>query len=555
MKRYYFKSKNREWINLVNATKENELKKQAKTFTVLVSDSMSKEGLLPLLESENIICVQKTVEEAEAQLGQVDALLIRSATKVTAELLEKMPNLKIVARAGVGVDNVDIPAATKKGVIVVNAPDGNTISTAEHSFAMMAALLRNIPQANASTKNGEWARKKFQGTELFGKSLGIVGFGRIGSEIAKRAKAFQMPVLVFDPFLTKERAEKFAVENVTLDELLEKADIITVHTPLTKETKGLLGHKNIAKTKKGIYLINCARGGIIDEEALVHYLETGHVAGAALDVFVEEPATNIKLLDFDQVVATPHIAASTVEAQLNVASQVSEEVLNYFNGNPVVNSINLPTLSKDVYKKIQPYYELAKSMGSILSQCMKTPVKEIEVSYGGEVTTLETSITTRSLIAGFLQPRVDAPVNDVNAPFIAKERGITYGEKLLNNSTGYSNIISATVHGEAHSFNLKGTFVKEYGPRIIRINGFKVDFSPCGHLVYIEHNDKPGVIGKAGQLLGKYSINIASMQVARREEGGIALMMLSIDKPLPEDVLKELIAIDDIVFVDKIELV
>lgn len=540
---------------MVNATKNKELEHQVKTFTVLVSDSMSKEGLLPLLESDNIICVQKTVEEAESQLEQVDALLIRSATKVTTELLEKMPNLKIVARAGVGVDNVDIPAATKKGIIVVNAPDGNTISTAEHSFAMMAALLRNIPQANASTKNGEWARKKFQGTELYGKNLGIVGFGRIGSEIAKRAAAFQMPVLVFDPFLTKERAEKFGVENVTLDELLEKADIITVHTPLTKETKGLLNHKTIAKTKKGVFLINCARGGIIDEEALVHYLETGHVAGAALDVFVEEPATNIKLLEFEQVVATPHIAASTIEAQLNVASQVSEEVLNYFKGNPVVNSINLPTLSKDVYKKIQPYYELAKSMGSILSQCMKTPVKEIEVFYGGEVTTLETSITTRSLIAGFLQPRVDAPVNDVNAPFIAKERGITYGEKLLNNSTGYSNIISATVHGEECSFNLKGTYVKEYGPRIIRINDFKVDFSPSGHLVYIEHNDKPGLIGNAGQLLGKHSINIASMQVARKEEGGKALMMLSIDKPLPEDVLKELIATDDIIFVDRIELV
>jgi len=539
---------------MVNSRKENQLKQQVK-FTVLVSDSMSEEGLLPLLNSDKVICLQKSVEEAHAELEQVDALLIRSATKVTAELLEKMPNLKIVARAGVGVDNIDIQAATKKGVIVVNAPDGNTISTAEHSFAMMAALLRKIPQASSSTKNGEWARKKFQGTELFGKNLGIIGFGRIGSEIAKRAKAFQMSVFVFDPFLTKERAEKFGVTNATLDEVLELADIITVHTPLTKETKGILDHKTLAKTKKGVFLINCARGGIIDEEALIHYLETGHVAGAALDVFEEEPATNIRLLDFEQVVATPHIAASTLEAQLNVASQVSEEVLNYFEGKPVLNSINLPTMSTEVYKKIQPYYDLAKSMGSILSQCMKTPVKEIEVSYGGEVTTLETSITTRSLIAGFLQPRVDAPVNDVNAPFIAKERGITYGEKLLSSSVGYSNIISATVHGEKRSFNLKGTFVKEYGPRIVRINDFKVDFAPSGHLVYIVHCDVPGVIGNTGQLLGKHSINIASMQVARREEGGKALMMLSIDKPLPDDVLNELNSSAEIIYVDKIELV
>lgn len=540
---------------MVNATKEKNICNQTeKLFTVLVSDAMSKEGLLPLLESDQIVCIQKTVEEAKDELDQVDALLIRSATKVTSELLEKMPNVKIIARAGVGVDNVDIQAATKKGVIVVNAPDGNTISTAEHSFAMMSALLRKIPQANVSTKNGEWSRKKFQGTELFGKNLGIVGFGRIGSEISKRAKAFQMSVFVFDPFLTKERAEKFGVTVSTLDEVLEKADIITVHTPLTKETKGLLNHETIGKTKRGIFLINCARGGIIDEDALIHYLENGHVAGAALDVFEEEPATNTRLLSFDQVIATPHIAASTVEAQLNVAAQVSEEVLNYFEGKPVLNSINLPTLSKEVYKKIQPYYDLAKSMGSLLSQCMKTPVKEIEVYYGGEVTTLETSITTRSLIAGFLQPRVDAPVNDVNAAFIAKERGISYGEKHLNNSLGYSNVISATVMGEDRTFTIKGTFVKEYGPRIVRINDFKVDFTPYGHLVYIEHIDKPGMIGLVGQLLGRYSINIGSMQVGRKEEGGQALMMLSIDKPLCESVLKELVSIEDILYVNKIEL-
>ncbi len=541
---------------MVKATKEKTMVEgNEKVFKVLVSDAMSKEGLLPLLESEHVSCIQKNVEEAKQELDQVDALLIRSATKVTAELLEKMPNVKIIARAGVGVDNVDIEAATKNGIIVINAPDGNTISTAEHSFAMMASLVRKIPQANTSTKNGEWARKKFQGTELFGKNLGIVGFGRIGSEIAKRAKAFQMPVFVFDPFLNKERAEKFGVINCTLDEVLEQADIITVHTPLTKETKGLLDHKNIEKTKKGVFLINCARGGIIDEDALVHFLKTGHVAGAALDVFEEEPATNKQLLNFDQVIATPHIAASTKEAQLNVAAQVSKEVLNYFEGKPVVNSINLPTLSKEVFERIQPYYELAKSMGSILSQCMKTPINEIEVFYDGEVTNLETSITTRSLIAGFLRPRVDRQVNDVNAAVIAKERGISFGEKHLNNSSGYSNVISATVYGEETTFNIKGTYVKEYGPRIVRINDFKVDFSPYGHLVYIEHYDKPGVIGNVGQLLGKHSINIGSMQVGRKEEGGKALMMLSIDKQICESVLKELVDTEEIIYVNKIELI
>lgn len=541
---------------MVHATKEKKdfNHTDEKVFTVLVSDSMSREGLLPLLESNQIDCIQRTVEEAKGELDRVDALLIRSATKVTEELLEQMPNVKIIARAGVGVDNVDIQAATKRGIIVVNAPDGNTISTAEHSFAMMAALLRKIPQANISTKNGEWARKKFQGSELLGKCLGIIGFGRIGSEIAKRAKAFQMSVHVYDPFLTKERAEKFGVTLSSFEEILQNADIITVHTPLTKETKGLLNENSLRKTKKGVFLVNCARGGIIDEEALIEYLKNGHVAGAALDVFEEEPATNERLLAFEQVITTPHIAASTKEAQLNVAAQVSEEVLNYFEGKPVLNSINLPTLSKEVYKKIQPYYELSKVMGSILSQCMKTPVKEIEVFYGGEVTDLETSITTRSLIAGFLQPRVDAAVNDVNAVLIAKERGITYGEKHLSDSSGYSNLISATVYGEDRNFNIKGTYVKEYGPRIVRINDFKVDFTPFGHLVYIEHIDKPGVIGNVGQLLGKHSINIGSMQVARKEEGGKALMMLSIDKPLCNNVSKELTSTNDIIFVNKIEL-
>ncbi|MBU8907193.1 phosphoglycerate dehydrogenase [Desertibacillus haloalkaliphilus] len=523
-------------------------------YNILVSDAMSKDGLLPLLENDNVICVQKNVDEVEGTLDTFDALLVRSATAVTADLLDKMTNLKIIARAGVGVDNIDIDAATKRGIVVVNAPDGNTISTAEHTFAMMASLVRHIPQANQSIKSGEWNRKAFQGTELRGKTLGIVGFGRIGTQLAQRANAFEMDLLVYDPFLTRDRAEKVGVVPADLNEVLESSDIITVHTPLTKETKGLLGMKNIAKTKSGVYLINCARGGVIDEEALKHYLENGHVAGAALDVFEEEPANHNNLLEYDQVIATPHIAASTKEAQLNVAAQVSEEVIRFLEGNPANNSINMPTLSKEVYEKVQPYYELTKVMGTILAQCSKTPVQEIEVNYGGEITDHETSITTRSLIAGFLQPRVDAPVNDVNASFIAKERGITFGEKYVNNSYGYSNIIHAIVHGEDRSFDLQGTYVKEYGPRIVRINGFNVDFYPSGHIIYIQHTDRPGVIGYMGQLLAKHNVNIATMQVGRKEEGGEAIMMLSVDKNVNDDVLKDLTSIDEIIFADKIEL-
>ncbi|HHY21923.1 MAG TPA: phosphoglycerate dehydrogenase, partial [Bacilli bacterium] len=308
------------------------------------------------------------------------------------------------------------------------------------------------------------------------------------------------------------------------------------------------------KTKKGVFLLNCARGGIIDEQALKHYLENGHVAGAALDVFEEEPAVENDLLTFDNVIATPHIAASTKEAQLNVAEQVSEEVLRFLEGNPVSNSINLPTLSKEVYAKIQPYYDLARTMGNIASQIMQIPVQEIEVFYGGDVTSLETSITTRSFMAGFLSARVDAPVNDVNAALIAKERTIVFGEKHLNDAYGYKNIVHAVVHGENRTFEIKGTYVKAYGPRIVSMNGFNVDFYPTGHLIYIQHTDVPGVIGKMGQLLGKHDVNIATMQVGRKEEGGEAIMMLAVDKQVSDEVLADLESIDEIIVANRIEL-
>ncbi|WP_100372656.1 phosphoglycerate dehydrogenase [Bacillus sp. FJAT-45037] len=532
---------------------ENEVPtERTAKYHILVSDSMSQEGLAPLLRNSDVNCVESFVDDVD-DLSSFDALLVRSATKVTEELLLQMPNLKIVARAGVGVDNIDLDAATKHGVVVVNAPDGNTISTAEHTFAMICSLLRKIPQANASIKAGEWNRKAFQGSELRGKTLGIVGFGRIGTQIAKRARAFEMPLLVFDPFLTKARAEKIGVTPASLDEVLSESDIITVHTPLTKETKGLLGMENISKTKKGVFLINCARGGIIDEEALKHYLANGHIAGAALDVFESEPAQDQELLQYDNVIATPHIAASTKEAQLNVAAQVSEEVIRFLEGQPATNSINLPTLSKEVYEKIQPYYDLTKRMGNLLSQVMKTPVQEIEVFYGGNVTELETSITTRSLIAGFLQPRVDAAVNDVNAALIAKERGIIYGEKHVSNTFGYSNLIHAIVHGEDRRFEIKGTYIKEYGARIVSINGFNVDFIPEGHLLYIQHNDKPGVIGRMGQLLAEHNVNIATMQVGRTEVGGEAIMMITVDKTVDDAVLQALCSIDDIHSANRIE--
>ncbi|WP_044896478.1 phosphoglycerate dehydrogenase [Bacillus alveayuensis] len=522
-------------------------------FHVLVADSISSVGLAPILESEDITVVQKKVDEVE-DLTVFDAILVRSATKVTEDLIKQMPNLKIIGRAGVGVDNIDVEAATRHGVVVINAPNGNTVSTAEHTFAMMMALLRHIPQANASVKSGEWKRSQYLGTELYNKQLGIIGLGRIGSEIAKRAKAFGMNVLVFDPFLTKERAKKIGVNSCTLDELLQEADIITVHTPLTKETKGLLGRENLAKTKKGVYLLNCARGGIIDEEALVEYLENGHVKGVALDVFEVEPPKNNKLLTYDQVIVTPHLGASTKEAQLSVASQVAEEVLKFLNGKPVSSSINLPTLTKEVYEKIQPFYKMAKKIGKLASQCMKEPVSDIEIVYEGSVSELETSFITKSFLSGFLSERIASTVNEVNAGIIAGERGINYSEKIATNRSGYENCISILVDGESSSFRVKATYIPHYGERIIEINGYDIDFYPTGELLYIQHIDKPGVIGRVGNKLGEHQINIATMQVGRKEAGGEAIMMLSLDKPLEQALIDDLLTMDDIVFVRNIHL-
>lgn len=523
-------------------------------YQVLVADAINAEGLQPLLDYADAQLIEKKVTDADVDLEKIDAILVRSATKVTEELLEKMPQLKIIARAGVGVDNIDVDAATKRGIIVVNAPDGNTISTAEHTFAMMASLMRNIPQAHASVKNMEWKRNTFVGNELYGKALGIVGLGRIGSEIAKRAKVFGMTVLVFDPFLTKERAQSLNVQSCTLDEVLEQADIITVHTPLTSETKGLINEKALKKTKKGVYFLNCARGGIIDEQALAVFIGNGHVAGAALDVFEVEPPGEHPLLKFDNVIVTPHLGASTKEAQLNVATQVAQEVRTYFEDKPVTNSINLPAMSKDIYDKIRPFHHLSKQIGSILSQCVKEGVHELSITYAGSVSDLETTYLTKALLSGFFKNRIDVHVNEVNALLTAKERGITVGEKISTNSFGYANSITVTAKIENRQFTLRGTYIDHYGPRIVYMNDFNIDFHPEGNLLYIQHMDRPGVIGRVGKILGDHSINIATMQVGRKEAGGEASMVLSFDKPLESTAFELLSNLDDIVIMNQISL-
>ncbi len=523
-------------------------------FQILVADAINEEGLSPLLDFNEGTLIQKKINDPDVELEKVDALLVRSATTVTEELLEKMPQLKIIARAGVGVDNIDVNAATKRGIIVVNAPDGNTISTAEHTFAMMASLMRNIPQAHSSVKNLEWKRNAFIGTELYGKTLGIVGMGRIGTELAKRAKVFGMNVKVYDPFLTKERALKLGVSHGSLEEVLAEADIITVHTPLTSETKGLINEETLSKTKKGVYFLNCARGGIIDEQALAKFVGNGHVAGAAIDVFEVEPPGEHPLFKYDNVIVTPHLGASTKEAQLNVATQVAKEVRMYFEGKPVLNSINLPAMSKDIFEKIKPFHQLSKQMGSVLSQCMKQGVNEISITYSGTVTDLETSYLTKAVLSGFFKNRIDVNVNEVNALLAAKERGITVGEKISTNTFGYANSITVTAKAENHQFTVRGTFIDHYGPRIVYLNDFVIDFLPEGNMVYIQHMDRPGVVGRVGKILGDQEVNIATMQVGRKQAGGEAIMVLSFDKPLDDQQIATLASLEDIVSINRINL-
>lgn len=523
-------------------------------FQILAADSIKEEGLQPLLNFAGAKVIMDEINSDAIDLTKIDALLVRSATRVTGDLLDRMPALKIIGRAGVGVDNIDIQEATKRGIVVLNAPDGNTISTAEHTFAMMAALLRNIPQAHATVKNGEWKRNQYIGSELFGKTLGIIGMGRIGSELAKRARVFGLGVSVFDPFLTKERAEFLGIKLSTFEELLSEADIITVHTPLTKETKGLLNENTLSRTKKGVYLLNCARGGIIDETALAHFIEKGHVAGAALDVFEVEPPGEHPLLKLDSVIVTPHLGASTKEAQVNVATQVAKEIKTFFENKPVANSINMPAMSSENYQKIQPFHQLAKVIGKIISEFHNKGISELTVTYSGTVAELETSFLTKALLSSFFTNRVDMTVNEVNAIHIAKERGIMVGEKITGNTFGYANTVTVTARGDEETFTVRGTYIENYGTRIVNLDGFEIDFHPSGNLLYIQHMDRPGVIGRVGKILGDHEVNIATMQVGRKEVGGEAIMILSFDKPLAEAMIEKLTSLQDIVTINSIIL-
>jgi len=527
------------------------------TFKVLISDPLSEEGIQPLREADNITIVSETnlsPEELEERIGEFDALLVRSQTQVTRELINRATNLKIIGRAGVGVDNIDLDAATENGIIVVNAPNGNTNSAAEHTMAMIMALSRNIPQAFHALKNKKWDRKKYVGVELKNKTLGIVGLGRIGSEVAARAKGQRMNVIAYDPFFTEEKAEQMGIGYGTLDEVLKKADFITVHTPLMKETRHMINADAFAMMKPGVQIVNCARGGIIDEDALYDAIIAGKVAGAALDVFEKEPFMDHKLLELPEVVATPHLGASTVEAQEIVAIDVSHDVIRFLNGDAVKNPVNLPSVPSEIMHKIEPYFHLAEKLGTFLNDLTKEVVNEVSITYSGDLSEIEVAPLTRNTVKGLLKRYLGDHVNDVNALYLADKKGIRVRESKTSATKGFTNLITVEVTSKNTRRKVAGTLLNGFGPRLVKVDEYSVDVTPEGHMVVIQHIDQPGVIGRMGSTIAKHDINIATMQVDRSDIGGNAIMILTIDKHLETEAMEELKSLEEIKEVTAIDL-
>ncbi|MDD4252635.1 MAG: phosphoglycerate dehydrogenase [Methanoculleus horonobensis] len=517
-------------------------------YRVLVSDPLAEEGIDILKGFADVdVNTGLTEDQLVAVIGGYDALLVRSGTEVTARVIDAGEKLKFIGRAGAGVDNIDTEAATRRGIVVANAPEGNTLAATEHTMAMMLSLARNIPQATASLKKGEWKRSKFMGVELNDKVLGIMGFGRIGREVAKRAQAMEMKCIAYDPFISSERAATLGVEMVPMEELFRRADVITVHTPLIKETRHVINARSIATMRDGVRLINCARGGIIDEQALADAIASGKVAGAALDVFESEPPTDSPVLGLDQVIVTPHLGASTVEAQQNVAISVANQCISVLSGGAAKYVVNAPMIPAEQQAVVEPYAVLAQKMGSLLIQLIEGRLASITITYGGEAAALpNTKFITRVILKGMLDPILQAPVNFVNAEFVAKERGIRLSETTTEEAQGFRNIISITAKTDKMSESVSGSVSAPDHARIVSIGGYMTDLTPTGHVVISRHIDKPGVIGKAATILGRANVNIAGMQVGRFKPGQEALMVLTVDSAVPADAMDEIKKIDGI---------
>ncbi len=515
---------------------------------VLISDKLSPAAVQIFKDRgiETDVKTNLTPEELKAIIGNYDGLAIRSNTKVTAEVLAVATQLKVVGRAGIGVDNVDVPAATARGVVVMNTPFGNSVTTAEHAIAMMFALARDIPQADTSTHAGKWEKSKFMGVELTGKTLGIIGCGNIGAIVADRALGLKMRVIAFDPFLSLERAKDLSIEKVELETLFARADFITLHTPLTEATRNIIDAQSIAKMKKGVRIINCARGGLIVEEDLKVAIAAGQVAGAALDVFKVEPAKESILFGMEKVICTPHLGASTSEAQENVALQVAEQMADYLLTGAVTNALNMPSVSAEDAPKLRPYMQLAGQLGGFLGQVTEHAVKSVSIEYDGAVASLNTRPLTAIILEGLLRPMVEA-VNMVNAPVLAKERNISVAETKNQREGDYNTRIRVTLTTEVRTRSVAGTLFGGDKPRVVEINTIPIEAELGQHMLFVINQDKPGFIGALGTLLGKHEVNIATFHLGRTTSGGDAILLTQVDQPISDTLLNAVRALPHVV--------
>jgi D-3-phosphoglycerate dehydrogenase / 2-oxoglutarate reductase len=508
---------------------------------VLISDKFSPEGLQVFAEAPGIVLAYHpglSPQDLLKYAADADALVVRGGTLVSADVLEAAKKLKVIGRAGIGVENVDLPAASRKGVVVMNTPFGSTTTSAEHTIAMLMALARQIPAASQSTKAGRWEKDRFLGIEITGKTLGVIGAGKIGRLVIERALALKMRVIVYDPYLAEEVVRQIGAEAVTLDELLSRADFITLHIPLNPETEGLLGAANLRKVKPGCRIINCAIGGLVDEPALAEAIVRGQVAGAALDVFTKEPPeSDNPLLKLEQVICTPHLRAATVDAQVNVTVQMAQQIIDFLDRGIISNALNVPSISADLLAVIRPYVELAERLGSFQAQLFARGLHSVTVEFAGSVTNHPTSPLTMAALKGLLTPMIGSMVNFVNAPHLARERGIRVVEARSSATEGYANMIRLTVAGTEGERSVCGALFGENDYRIVRVDDFHVEAIPHGHILVLHNNDLPGVIGFIGQVLGEANINIAMMNLSRRKNKGRAVSIISVDSRIPEQVL------------------
>lgn len=505
---------------------------------VLIADQLSP-AAVKIFEARGVqadVITGLTKDQLLEIIDQYDGLAVRSATKADKDVIAKAKNLKVVGRAGIGVDNVDIPAATAAGVVVMNTPFGNSITTAEHAIAMMFALARQLPAADLSTQAGKWEKNRFMGIELYSKTLGLIGCGNIGGIVADRANGLKMKVIAYDPFLSPERAVEIGVEKVELDELLARAEVITLHTPLTDKTRNILSAENLAKTRKGVFIINCARGGLVDEAALRAGLDSGHIGGAAFDVFVEEPAKSNVLFGHPNFIATPHLGASTAEAQENVALQVAEQMADYLLTGAVSNALNSPSVSADEAPKLKPFIALAEKLGAFAGQMVDSGLKSIAVAYVGEVSKLNVKPLSAAALAGVLRPML-AEINMVSAPSVAKERGITVTESRQELSPVYDSLMRITVTSASGERAFAGTVVGGI-PRVVEVKGMDLDAPFAPAMIYVNNLDKPGFIGAVGALLADAGINIATFNLGRTLAGGDAICLVGVDQAPSDDLLQ-----------------